>query len=172
VRRLWAWAGLAALALAQAGCARLIYNFGTVEPGRIYRSAQPSPLLLRWLVSGEPGLRTLVNLRGETPGFESAFAARHGLRLFSFDFSASTPPSEAEVQRLLAVLQDPANYPLLIHCRNGVDRTGFGVALYRLRAQRWELERALREMGLYLQFEPLNPVPRAVVRDGLRSPGS
>jgi protein tyrosine/serine phosphatase len=160
---------LLALVLAPSGCARVVYNFGTVEPGRVYRSSQPSPLLLRWLVSRDPGLRSVVNLSGATPGYESAFAARHGLRLFSFDFSASAPPSEAELQRLIAVLTDPDNQPVLVHCRHGVDRTGFGVALYRIRAQGWPVGRALREMGLYLQFAPLNPVPRAVVRDGLRA---
>lgn len=164
---------LAALLLCGAlgGCARALYNHGTVVPDRVYRSAQPSPLLLRWLVQKRE-IRTLVNLRGDTPGFESAFAARHGLRLYSFDLSASRPPTQADVDRFLAILRDPANHPVLVHCRNGVDRTGYMLGLYRVEVQGWTGQRAVREMNRYLQFEPLNDVPHKVVRDGLRRAAS
>ena len=162
---------LLALALATAagpGCARVVYNFGTVQPGEIYRSAQPSPWFLGWLVR-QHGIRTLVNLRGDTDGFESAFAARHGLRLYSFDLSASRPPRQADVERFLAILEDPANRPLLVHCRNGVDRTGYMLGLYRVAHQGWDAARALREMNRYWQFERLNAVPSQVVRTRGRS---
>lgn len=151
------------------GCARLLYNFGTVEEGRVYRTSQPSPLFLRWLVSRRQ-IQTLVNLRGRTPGYESAFAARHGLKLFSFDLSASRPPTQEDVERFLHILQDPDNYPLVVHCRNGVDRTGYMIASYRVEVQGWDANRAAREMNRYLQFEWLNPNPQSVVKDGLRAP--
>jgi tyrosine-protein phosphatase SIW14 len=152
-----------ALLAASSGCARVLYNFGTVEPERILRSAQPSPLFLTWLVR-ERGIRTLVNLRGKTAGFESAFAARHGLRLFSFDLSATRPPSDEDVRRFLEIVSDPENQPVLVHCRNGVDRTGYMLGIYRVRVQGWSAHQASREMNRYLQFEPLNGVPHQVVR--------
>ncbi len=158
-----------ALLVSGPGCARALYNFGEVAEGRIYRSAQPSPLFLRWLVATR-GVRSVINLRGRTPGFESAFAARHGLRLFSFNLSASRPPSAADVERFLAILRDPGNHPLLVHCRNGVDRTGYMVALYRTREADWDVDRAAREMNRYWQFSWFNPVPQAVVKQGLRRP--
>lgn len=154
---------------ASPGCARVVYNFGTVAPERIYRSSQPSPLFLRYLVE-RYGVRSLVNLRGRTPGFESDFAARQGLKLFSFDLSASRPPDEAEVARFLQIVSDPANQPVLVHCRNGVDRTGYMIGLYRTRADGWSSERAAREMSRYLQFGWLNPTPKRVVEHGLRAP--
>ena len=163
-----ALAGLLSAALGLGGCARTLYNFGTVESERIYRSAQPSPLFLRYLV-WRHDVRTLVNLRGRTPGFESAFAARRGLALVTLNFSASRPPSEADVAKVLAVLRDPARYPVLVHCRNGVDRTGFVVGLYRTLEQGWTPGRALAEMSRYFQFETLNSVPKRVVRDDLRT---
>lgn len=158
---------LACTAAAAPGCARLVYNFGTVEPGAIYRSAQPSPWFLDWVVRHH-GIRSLVNLRGDTDGFESAFAARHGLRLFSFDLSASRPPTPNDVERFLAVVDDPANRPLLVHCRYGVDRTGYMLGIYRVDRQGWDVDRALREMNRFLQLEPLNGVPQQVVRDHAR----
>jgi protein tyrosine/serine phosphatase len=151
------------------GCTRALYNFGAVQKGQIYRSAQPSPLLLRYLVARQ-GIRSIVNLRGRTPGYESAFSARNGLRLFTLDLSSRRPPSGAEVERFLGIVTDPENQPVLVHCRNGVDRTGYMVALYRLEEEGWDEARAIREMNRFLQFEWHNPLPQAVVRDGLRSP--
>jgi protein tyrosine/serine phosphatase len=158
-----------ALLVAGSGCARVVYNFAEVAEERVYRSSQPSPYFLRRLVQDE-GIRTLVNLRGRTPGWESAFAAEHGLRLFSFDMSASKPPTEPEITRFLAIVRDPENHPVLIHCRNGVDRTGYMVALFRVHEQGWSLDRAAGEMRWHMQFATLNGVPRAVVVDGLRRP--
>ncbi|MEE9281335.1 MAG: tyrosine-protein phosphatase [Myxococcota bacterium] len=146
------------------GCARVLYNFGEVEPGRVYRAGQPSPLFLRWLTRRE-GIRTLVNLRGKTQGFESAFAARHGLRVHSFSLSRRRPPTDDEVERFLAILQDPANHPILVHCRNGADRTGYMIGIYRVTVDGWSAERAAREMRRYFQLGTLNPVPQEVVRE-------
>jgi protein tyrosine/serine phosphatase len=156
------------LLLATSGCARTLYNFGTVAEGRVYRSAQPSPWMLRWAVANH-GVRTLVNLRGRTPGFESHFAAQRGLRLFSFDLSASRPPTDEDVERFLDILGNPEHYPILVHCRSGVDRTGYMLALYRMSEEGWSKEQALAEMRRFLQFETLLAVPATVVRDGART---
>ncbi len=158
--------GLAVLS-GNLGCARLLYNFGEVEPGRIYRAAQPSPLFLRWLVKHEQ-IRTLVNLRGKTQGYESAFAGRHGLRVHSFNLSSRRAPSDAQVQRFLAILADPTNHPILVHCRNGADRTGYMLGIYRVGVSGWNVDRAAREMTRYFQFPARNPVPRQVLDDHAR----
>jgi protein tyrosine/serine phosphatase len=146
------------------GCARLLYNFGEVEPSRIYRAGQPSPLFLRRLVKREQ-IRTLVNLRGKTPGYESAFAARHGLRLYSFNLSAHRAPRDDDVASFLAILSDSENHPILVHCRNGADRTGYMLGIYRVSTSGWSLEKAAREMTRYFQLERRNPLPKQVVRD-------
>ena len=159
---------LIALLSTSLGCARTLYNFGTIDEGRVYRSAQPSPLFLKWLVR-QHEIKTLVNLRGRTQGFESRFAAQNGLRLYSFDLSASRPPTEEDVARFLAILDDPTAHPVLVHCRNGVDRTGYMLAIYRMQRQGWSAAEALAEMRRFLQFETLNPAPAAVVSEGARS---
>lgn len=161
---------IALVASSAPGCSRALYNFGAVEPGRIYRAAQPSPLFLRWVVARH-GIRTLVNLRGRTRGFESAFAARNGLRLFSFRLSSRRPPTADQVQRFLDVVSDPENQPVLVHCRGGVDRSGYMMGIYRVERSGWSPERAVHEMNRFLQFEWRNPVPQRVVRDGLRGGG-
>ena len=71
---------LLALAMASAagsGCAHLVYGFDTVHADEVQRSSQASPWFLGWLVR-QHEIRSLINLRDDTDGFESAFAARHG----------------------------------------------------------------------------------------------
>ena len=47
---------------------------------------------------------------------------------------------------MLAVFDDPSNYPILIHCRAGLHRTGCMAAIYRMEYQGWTPERAVDEM--------------------------
>src|SRR5262245_46726283 len=68
-RRPWrkrlAWgcaAGLLVAVLAEVGRVFVGPNFHTVLPGRVYRTAQPSPDRLERLVRGY-GIRTVINLR-------------------------------------------------------------------------------------------------------------
>jgi protein tyrosine/serine phosphatase len=51
------------------------------------------------------------------------------------------------VLEALRVMADPANRPLMIHCRHGSDRTGALVALYRVVVQGWTKEKAVEEMN-------------------------
>jgi hypothetical protein len=41
------------------------------------------------------------------------------------------------IDRLLAVLDDPTVYPVLIHCRAGLHRTGVMTAVYRMEYEGW-----------------------------------
>jgi len=41
-------------------------------------------------------------------------------------------PQKDEVEKFLAVVQDPANQPVLVHCAQGVRRTGMMVAAYQM----------------------------------------
>jgi protein tyrosine/serine phosphatase len=50
------------------------------------------------------------------------------------------------IDRLLAVLDDPTNYPVLIHCRAGLHRTGVLVAVYRMEYEGWTPRQAIAEI--------------------------
>jgi protein tyrosine/serine phosphatase len=45
----------------------------------------------------------------------------------------------------MALLQDPANTPVFIHCRRGADRVGVVVACYRMVHDGWSNRLALDE---------------------------
>ena len=47
--------------------------------------------------------------------------------------------------------------PIYVHCRHGSDRTGVAIALYRIKEQGWDPDKALKEALLYDFGEKLSP---------------
>jgi protein tyrosine phosphatase (PTP) superfamily phosphohydrolase (DUF442 family) len=133
-------------------------NFHVVIPGQVYRSAQASPNKLECLVRAH-GIRTVVNLRGtcvpepsdiQADQFyldECQFAQRSGLAMEDIRLSAGRLPSVPEIRRLVEVL-DRTEYPILIHCRRGADRTGLVAALILLLRTDTSFPEGLHQLGL------------------------
>lgn len=106
-------------------------NFHVVVPGEVYRSAQPAPSeLRRW--TDRYGLRTVVNLRGESSrefhDAQQAVVAELGLEMTDVKFSAMHHPPRPELLRLIEALET-APKPILLHCKRGADRTGVASVL-------------------------------------------
>jgi protein tyrosine/serine phosphatase len=53
------------------------------------------------------------------------------------------------VRKAVALMADPANQPVFVHCRQGRDRTGVVVAVYRMEIDGWSREEAEEEMQAY-----------------------
>ncbi|HZT80009.1 MAG TPA: hypothetical protein VFA26_07305, partial [Gemmataceae bacterium] len=80
-------------------------NFHTIDPGRLYRTSQPSPERLRELIRAY-GIRTVVNLRGCCSSFDwylDECRASADLDVCQEDlcFSAGRLPAVAELRRLV-----------------------------------------------------------------------
>lgn len=110
-------------------------NFGTVEPGGVYRSGQMGGASLANRVR-EHRVRTVLNLRGSHP--ESAWyrderAATLGAGATQVDIPLSSCEwmSRAQARALLEVLEG-AERPLLVHCFHGSERTGLVAAFAEL----------------------------------------
>lgn len=54
-------------------------------------------------------------------------------------------PSFANIDDALAILGDPAQAPVLVHCKHGEDRTGVVVAAYRVEIEHLSLDAAVAE---------------------------
>lgn len=52
----------------------------------------------------------------------------------------------AAIDQYLKLLDDPKVYPVLLHCRAGLHRTGLLTAIYRMEYQGWPMDRAYVEM--------------------------
>jgi protein tyrosine/serine phosphatase len=53
---------------------------------------------------------------------------------------------EDYVVRFLNIVNNPANQPVLLHCKHGSDRTGMMTAIYRIVEQGWSKQDAIAEM--------------------------
>jgi tyrosine-protein phosphatase SIW14 len=68
------------------------------------------------------------------------------LPLRSWSGPASEAPVEENVRRFRALLADPANHPVLVHCFRGVHRSGAYCAIYRMEFEHWPNDRAIAEL--------------------------
>ena len=71
-------------------------------------------------------------------------------------------PSEEQIQAFLETVTDPALQPVFVHCRQGEDRTGVMVAIYRVAEQGWEPAQAYRE-AIRLGMAGWNPFLRGMI---------
>lgn len=115
-------------------------NFYRVEPD-LYRSAQPDAEGFQALAAH--GIKCVLDVAGGRGDGKAA----HGtpLRLVHVSLRAWDLRDD-RVLEALRVLTDPANRPVLIHCKHGADRTGAILALYRVVVEGWSKEDAVREM--------------------------
>ena len=100
--------------------------------GGMFRENQPSPKRIsEW---AKMGIKTNVNLRGESSkGFyllEKEACEAHGITMVDFRvYSRDT--HTAEKIRGAKKLFESIEYPAVIHCKSGADRTGIMGVLYR-----------------------------------------
>jgi len=121
----------------------------------MFRANQPSPEQVARYAK-ELGLKTILNLRGDSPkGYyllEKEACERHGIQLVNFQvFSREIPKPEA----VLAAKQlfDSIAYPALMHCKSGADRAGIMSVLYMHFRQGQSIEQALEQLsGKYLHI--------------------
>ena len=112
---------------------------------RLYRSGQPRPGSLDRL--RELGINTIVNLRGANKRTRAEEAEAHALGLNYYNVALPNwgRPQDKRVERILEIIAAPENGRVLVHCREGVDRTGMIVAIYRMRHEGWSSNDALAE---------------------------
>src|SRR5690348_14413097 len=110
-------------------------NFGEVEPDRLYRAGQMSPHALADTLR-ERSVKTVLNLRGANPQdewyrqeLETTLAA--GATQVDVAMSSCEWMSRAQLRAVIEVLET-SEYPLLIHCQHGAERTGLVSAFAEL----------------------------------------
>ena len=134
-----------------------------VSLGKLYRSGQLSAdgftrAVLRY------GIRTIINAQDEVldpdvPGNwfnthtikESELCRQLGVRYVHLPpglISRRRIPGERPdaIEQFLELMDDPANHPVLLHCRAGLHRTGVLCAVYRMEYEDWTQQEAIAEM--------------------------
>lgn len=135
-------------------------NFRVVKDGVLYRSGQLSLGALKQLVH-DHGIKTVITLRdamwaGEAPpdlreerycnDQEILYTRIHPRSWGMPEGLGAAVPAEEGVQDFLDVMDNPENYPVLIHCLAGMHRTGAFCAIYRMEYDHWSNPKALEEM--------------------------
>jgi tyrosine-protein phosphatase SIW14 len=133
-------------------------NVRTVTPGVLYRSGQLSQTGLTRMIH-DYGIRTVVSLRdtyvvGIDPpdAGEAVECAKLDIKHVRITPRSwwpecdGPPPAEQGITSFLKVMDDSANYPVLLHCFAGTHRTGAMVAIYRMEYERWTNSEALAEL--------------------------
>lgn len=137
---------------------KLLDNFHSVQPGALYRSAQLKPSRLRKYIK-KFGIKSVINLRGVNEKSkwwqaEKAILEKLNVNYYNIPFSASHFSSKENLHKLL-YLYKYAPQPILIHCRDGADRSGEAAALWVLERQGKRKKDALKHLSIkygYLRF--------------------
>ncbi len=126
---------------------RYLPNLRVLRPGVFYRSGQPRGVGLP--VLGLMGVKTVVTLRSkmdEEAQVEAAWCRRHGVRFVRLPLKSAPEAIDDTVAEILAIVADPQNHPILVHCARGKERSGLISAVFRMELDGWSNPKALKEM--------------------------
>ncbi len=136
---------------------RQMKHFRVVRDGVLYRSGQMTEEGLKRTLH-DYLIRTVITLRdkrapGQSPPdlAEEKYCRDQGINYVripprTWDAHDGDAPADEGVRRFKEVMSDPGHYPVLIHCFNGIHRSGAYCAVYRMEFERWTNERAIAEI--------------------------
>jgi tyrosine-protein phosphatase SIW14 len=127
-----------------AGSAPGIKNFDRVD-AQVYRGGQPTAEGFQYLA--KLGVKTVVDLReaGARSRAEQRMVTSNGMTYVNVPMTGLTPPTENEISKILALMEDGTTGPVFVHCMRGADRTGAVIAAYHIDHDRWDNRRALQD---------------------------
>jgi predicted protein tyrosine phosphatase len=132
-------------------------NFHIVRDGVLYRSGQMNLSGLQQVVF-DYGIRTVVTLRDAADPkdpppdlLEEEYCQDTGILHVRIApriwwSSQGFAPADRGVDRFRAIMDDKANYPVLIHCFAGIHRSGAFCAVYRMEYENWTNAEAIAEL--------------------------
>ncbi len=124
------------------------FNFHIVDDG-IWRSAQPS--IESIAVMKKHGLKTIINLRADKENhlWESRVCDSLGIQYYHLPMDGREVPDTADINKILRVIENQQNQPVMYHCLGGKDRTGIVTAIYRLKNSDIGFKEVHTEMLIY-----------------------
>ncbi len=129
------------------------HNFETITEGKVYKSGVIPPDELETYVK-KYQIKSIVDLRfpgtgddvnnpedaAELAAEKNAVLKISGVNYFN-DGSDQVPTKENLVL-FYKIMDNPANYPVLIHCYHGVGRAELYSAVYRIEYENWDKDKA------------------------------
>lgn len=129
------------------------HNFETITEGKVYKSGVIPPDEIASYVK-KYNIKSIVDLRfpgtgddvnnpenpAELSAEQNAVAKISGVNYFN-DGSDQVPNKENLI-KFYKIMDNPANYPVLIHCYHGVGRAELYSAVYRIEYENWDKDEA------------------------------
>jgi len=135
-----------------------IENFGKLNDN-YYRGSQPMASQFDELK--KLGIKTIIDLRKDSIAGASQEAREAGLQYVNIPLTTKRPATEDQTTQFLKLVNDPANWPVFVHCKGGRHRTGEMTAIYRITHDGWSGDKAYEEMKKY-DFEDSFFYPRSL----------
>jgi tyrosine-protein phosphatase SIW14 len=120
-----------------------VRNFGQITP-TLYRGGQPTSEGFRQLA--KMGINIVVDTGRSTR--DEKLIRELGMQYVSLPWYCPFPKDEI-FARFIKLVHDNPDKKIFVHCRLGDDRTGMMIAAYRMGAQGWTAEDAMREMHVF-----------------------
>lgn len=129
-----------------------ICNFSKVT-NELYRGAYPAREVCFQKLK-RLGINSIINLRmpGTPELKERSLAKKYQFKYFHEPFGY-LKPTDKQIEKVLAIITEPSNQPVFIHCMQGADRTGMIIGVYRRRMQSWKFNETYKEMRSH-HFKP------------------
>lgn len=165
----WKKIALAVFVIALIIAAREIYvvninhNFETITEGKVYKSGVIPPDELEEYIM-ENNIKSVVDLRFPGTGDDvnnpevpaeliaerDAIAKLQGVNYFNN--GSDQVPTQANVDSFLKIMDNPDNYPVLIHCYHGIGRAELYSALYRIEYEGMDPDKARTSTKILTKF--------------------
>lgn len=165
----WKKVALAVFVIALIIAAREIYvvninhNFETITEGKVYKSGVIPPDELEEYIK-KNNIKSVVDLRfpgtgddGNNPEVpEELVAEREAIAKLQgvnyFNNGSDQVPSQERVDSFLKIMDNPDNYPVLIHCYHGIGRAELYSALYRIEYEGMDPDKARRSTRMLTKW--------------------
>lgn len=139
------------------GVLQLVGNFHVVVEQQFYRSAQLDKATLTRVIQ-QHGIKSILNLLGASPEKswytdEIAVSKTLGIEHYDYEISASEIVTPDRIDEILKIVRD-APKPILVHCKNGADRSGLVAAVYLANVQGVTIREAAGQLSLYYGHFP------------------
>jgi protein tyrosine/serine phosphatase len=127
------------------------YHFAAVEPLVLYRDGFRTVREFQTAVA-DAKAKSVVSLldrteQGNEPfSFEDDFCRRSKIRFIWLPVKLGGWPTQKDVKDFLGAVENKNRQPVLVHCAQGVRRTGMMVAAYQMSVLKWDKDRTKKEI--------------------------
>jgi protein tyrosine/serine phosphatase len=128
---------------------------------RLMRSRLPNGEFIRFLAE-KYQLRVILSLEDDYDTDMNVWCTKYNIiHNTELDYVSATSvfKDKKDLYKYISIINNRMNFPMLIRCRAGADRTGAACAIYRIEKQGWSNWKAWLEMLTYFHLPFIFPWP-------------